>query len=690
MKKYYFIILFCSVITLLQAQIVNIPDPVFKDYLVNGDYDFIGVDTNNDGEIQVSEAQAFNGNFQMSNWDGNSPIYDLTGIEAFINLNSLNMENAMISSLDTSQNLALTGIHFEGCPLITSVNVSQNTLLTSLFLESANMSLLTNLDVSQNTNLVSLGVGGSHGISTIDLSNNINLVELYFSGHYSGSIGQLTTLDLSANTSLSVIEVFNNQLTSLQLPVNVSLNSFNVSNNQLTELDVSMINRVSSEGFHCSNNPLTNLITGNAKFTSTFNCNNTLLTSLNITGDELIYFYANNNYNLQQIQFINGYATSGLSLNITADNCPNLAVICMDDTVYINEYNSVIPPQTIVTTNCSLTSGDYNQIFGAVTLDDDNDGCDANDALMSNILIQTTNGTDTLTTTTFNNGFYAQPVVEGTHTVSLIGLPDYLNYTPVTQDATFAGYNNTQTLDFCVTSSQTVNDVNVTVIPPTEARPGFDATYKLVYRNAGTTILNGDVTLEFDDAKQTFLNSNPVEDIQPFETRTIDLNFNTFPPTIVNGGDILSFTATITPNSGDYTPTDNVYVLNQTVVNSYDPNDKQVLQGEEILEEQTIEYLDYLIRFQNTGTASAINVSVTDELDSKLDWDTFQMLSASHSYEVNITNGNFVQFKFDNIYLPAEQDNEPASHGYIAFKIKPNSYRKRISCGKYISKSSIR
>src|SRR5690606_17218529 len=135
-----------------------------------------------------------------------------------------------------------------------------------------------------------------------------------------------------------------------------------------------------------------------------------------------------------------------------------------------------------------------------------------------------------------------------------------------------------------------MNDVNVVLLPITQARPGFDSSYQLVFENTGTTLLSGDVTLQFDDASQTFVSSNPTTsastsnsltfnytNLQPFEIRTIDIVMNTFPPTTVNDGDILNFTATINPISGDNNVDDNTFVLEQTVVNSYDPNDKQVL-----------------------------------------------------------------------------------------------------------------
>src|SRR5690554_6270265 len=163
----------------------------------------------------------------------------------------------------------------------------------------------------------------------------------------------------------------------------------------------------------------------------------------------------------------------------------------------------------------------------------------------------------------------------------------------------------------------------------------------------------------------------PIGTIQPFQKFEADITMLTFQPPTVNGGDILNFTATVTPVANDHTPIDNTYNLAQVVVNSFDPNDKQVLQGEELHIDRIDEYLDYLIRFQNTGTASAINVRILDTLHPKLDWSTLIPISASHDYYVNITDGNRVEFMFDNIHLPDSLSNEPESHGFVAYKIKP-------------------
>ena len=87
----------------------------------------------------------------------------------------------------------------------------------------------------------------------------------------------------------------------------------------------------------------------------------------------------------------------------------------------------------------------------------------------------------------------------------------------------------------------------------------------------------------------------------------------------------------------------------------------------------TDKYLHYVIRFQNTGTASAINVVVTNDLDANLDWTSLQLEGISHSNRVAITNGNEIEFIFENINLPDSTTDEPNSHGFIAYRIKPKA-----------------
>ena len=79
--------------------------------------------------------------------------------------------------------------------------------------------------------------------------------------------------------------------------------------------------------------------------------------------------------------------------------------------------------------------------------------------------------------------------------------------------------------------------------------------------------------------------------------------------------------------------------------------------------------LEYTIRFQNTGNDTCFNAVVLDTLSDNLDLSTFEMITASHDYSVDL-NGRVLKFTFNNILLPDSTSNEPESHGYIKYRIK--------------------
>lgn len=113
--------------------------------------------------------------------------------------------------------------------------------------------------------------------------------------------------------------------------------------------------------------------------------------------------------------------------------------------------------------------------------------------------------------------------------------------------------------------------------------------------------------------------------------------------------------------------------LEQEIRCSYDPNDKQVspvglgVEGLILPKEE----LTYLIRFQNTGNDTAFSVVVRDQLDANLDWTTMSPLASSHPYEVSMMENGFLIFRFDSILLPDSHVNEPGSHGFIEYSIRP-------------------
>lgn len=327
-----------------------------------------------------------------------------------------------------------------------------------------------------------------------------------------------------------------------------------------------------------------------------------------------------------------------------------------------------------------------NTIQGTVLIDTDGNGCTNADVKAANLLAVSSNGSHSFGTFTDQNGKYQLATTPGTLTTSIASsLPDYFISNPASQVSDFSGMNNTFLADFCVAPIGQINDLEVSVYPLQEdLRPGFPSYYRIVYRNKGTTIINGSINFTYDSNKLLFLTANQTissqtattlvfdfENVNLFETRTIDLKFNVFAPPVTNINDRVVANVTVNPVSGDATAANNSYTLNQTVIGSYDPNDITCLEGDEVRIADADKYLHYIIRFQNTGSASAINVRVENTLDDKLDSASLQLESLSHNGSVEIKDGSEIKFIFDNIHLPDSTTNEPKSHGFIAYKIKP-------------------
>lgn len=138
-------------------------------------------------------------------------------------------------------------------------------------------------------------------------------------------------------------------------------------------------------------------------------------------------------------------------------------------------------------------------------------------------------------------------------------------------------------------------------------------------------------------------------------------------------GDIISINTAVRPAMDDVFPGNNFkhYVI--PIIGSYDPNDKAIYpQG--ICDDGYIlnsDTLTYTIRFQNTGTAEAINIFILDTLSALLDINTFKIVASSHTMVTELLPDNVLKFKFDNIYLPDSGANEMESHGYVIFEILP-------------------
>ncbi|MCC6462469.1 MAG: hypothetical protein IT260_18520 [Saprospiraceae bacterium] len=109
----------------------------------------------------------------------------------------------------------------------------------------------------------------------------------------------------------------------------------------------------------------------------------------------------------------------------------------------------------------------------------------------------------------------------------------------------------------------------------------------------------------------------------------------------------------------------------QENIGAYDPNDKAGLPAG-LSDKGYIEYgqrLTYLIRFQNTGTDTAFNVTIRDALPELLDASTLRLEASSHPCRLSMAPYGTLVLGFEHILLPDSNTNEAASHGFARFSI---------------------
>lgn len=329
----------------------------------------------------------------------------------------------------------------------------------------------------------------------------------------------------------------------------------------------------------------------------------------------------------------------------------------------------------------------------------DSQECTEASIALENIEVSSTSNTITSYAYTNSLGEYTfTNVLEGEHIISW----QEANFTSspiIHSQSVVVEYDiDDYIVNFCLNQLAPFTDISIQIIPSTNVVPGFGLHFTMILSNLGGNTESGLATFTFDNTMISFVSSSDqavsstsnsltfsYNSLEPYSNHSIEINFTVLPPPAVNSGDILTISAFATTLEEDQNVGNNSLTYNYTVVNSFDPNDISVSEGPFISPEEVGEYLHYMIRFQNLGTAPAVNVRVENELDSFLDWSTFTPIAASHNgYIANRTDGNLT-FHFNNINLPATEVDEPGSNGYIIYKIKPVA---SLAVGNIISNSA--
>ncbi len=283
---------------------------------------------------------------------------------------------------------------------------------------------------------------------------------------------------------------------------------------------------------------------------------------------------------------------------------------------------------------------------------------------------------------------YAITASDGTYTQGLpfddftIGqeLNNETQVCPVINPAPFTlSASATQAVVDFANVSATPHDLAVHVSHNT-ARPGFSTQVFISVTN-NSPFPSGDVTLDlsFDGLLLNPLPGNGQWNlgiIAPFTWVT--RSFSADVPANINLlGTVLSYTATVTNSLGEANTANNTTSVEVTITGSYDPNDKQGNTSSRLSDTQYFlaqdEWIDYTVRFQNTGTAAAETVVIRDTLDDDLFIPSLEILGASHAFTPSFGAGRELIFTFDNIDLPDSTTDLLGSQGFISFRLKPNN-----------------
>lgn len=200
------------------AQVVRIPDATLRGRLLS-----LGVDSNNDGAIQPSEAREI----EILDLKGLG-IIDATGLNAFTNLRVLDLESNKLERVDVG---ALTKLE--------RLNIRRNQLGS---LDVSRLKVLKNLDIRVNR-LMELSVRDlpalevlslvqNESLSNLTLANLPSLKELFVSHT------QVAAVDLRPFRKLDTFEAFNSALQKVELGDNPMLSAMVLTNSGVESLDL--------------------------------------------------------------------------------------------------------------------------------------------------------------------------------------------------------------------------------------------------------------------------------------------------------------------------------------------------------------------------------------------------------------------------------------------------------------------
>jgi hypothetical protein len=235
-------------------------------------------------------------------------------------------------------------------------------------------------------------------------------------------------------------------------------------------------------------------------------------------------------------------------------------------------------------------------------------------------------------------------------------------------------------VDIAIEDTANISDVSASLLSNSWHRRGFNSYNTVVVKNNGNTNVSGNyVWIKFNKKLKYVSSSSYVSKTDStikFSVSALKMDEEVnFKLVLYADTATCKLNDTMTSQvwldttglSNDFVKTNNYTKVKVKIVAAVDPNEKQ--------EHSTNGYawrdenkLRYFVQFQNTGTDTAVNITVIDTLHYALLGKTLNFNGASHPYEYSL-NGNVLKVTFANIYLVDTSVSKDKSIGHFEFSI---------------------
>jgi hypothetical protein len=311
------------------STISPIPDPKFEDKLIAS-----GIDTDGKNGVVLNSSIAAITSLDVSN----SSIADLTGIQAFTALRTLNCSGNLLKKLDLSKNTVFSTLNCSNNPTLICIQVA-NVAEAGSWATTKDATASFNLDCTIYTlipdakfedKLIALGIDkdGKNGKVTTE-----SIASLTYLDVSNSSIADLT--GIQDFKTLTLLECDSNRLASLDVSKNIALENLFCRSNQLTSLDVSK--NVALTYLFCEINQLTTLDVSKNVALTNFGCYSNKLTSLDVSKNKALTRFECSYNKLQTLNLKNGKNTLITNSYISLYGNSNLYCILVDDVAYSNK-----------------------------------------------------------------------------------------------------------------------------------------------------------------------------------------------------------------------------------------------------------------------------------------------------------------------------------------------------------------